>query len=131
LEDRFGHERIRNPKGVRRARRLRQDIGVLETVIWQQLRSRKLGFKFRRQVPVLSYVLDFYCDEAKLNVEIDGPHHLARLDSDEVRDSALASIGITTLRLRSDQIIGGNEPWPNIVFHRCVELSSRHPFEDG
>ena len=48
-----------------------------ERVLWQNVRSRKLlGFKFRRQFPIENFILDFYCIEAKLAVELDGSGHM-------------------------------------------------------
>ncbi|MGH2606487.1 MAG: endonuclease domain-containing protein [Anaerolineales bacterium] len=62
--------------GNRLARRLRRDPTVGETRLWSWLRDRRLaGFKFRRQHPIGRYVVDFYCPQARLVVEIDGDGH--------------------------------------------------------
>ena len=61
---------------VERARKLRRKLTLPEVLLWQALRGGKLdGARFRRQHPIGSYILDFYCDEAKLAVEIDGAAH--------------------------------------------------------
>jgi very-short-patch-repair endonuclease len=55
---------------------LRRELSLPEVIVWQNLRGRRLeGVRFRRQHPVGRYVLDFYCDEARLAVEIDGQQH--------------------------------------------------------
>jgi very-short-patch-repair endonuclease len=58
------------------ARSLRNNQTPAEQLLWSKLRSRGLsGFKFRRQHPIDHYILDFYCHEARLGIEIDGGHH--------------------------------------------------------
>ncbi|RYB05373.1 DUF559 domain-containing protein [Lichenibacterium ramalinae] len=60
---------------VARARRLRRAMTPPELRLWSALRRRPEGRKFRRQHPLGPYVLDFYCDEARLGVEVDGLAH--------------------------------------------------------
>ncbi len=59
------------------ARSLRKQETPQEVKVWARLRSRQfLGYKFRRQVPIGQYVVDFYCAEKKIIIEIDGGHHM-------------------------------------------------------
>jgi very-short-patch-repair endonuclease len=60
---------------VKRARELRRKMSLPEVILWQQLRRRPGGFKFRRQHPAGPYALDFYCEEARLCIEVDGSAH--------------------------------------------------------
>ena len=72
------HEPRRSHDAVlqHRARRLRRESTDAERTLWQLLRDRRLGgFKFRRQVPVDRYVVDFFCDRASLAIELDGDQH--------------------------------------------------------
>jgi len=94
---RFGR---RAPEARERARELRRDQTYAEHWLWDTLRDRRLGWKFRRQVPVDSYVVDFYCAELKLVVEVDGEIHLdpRQVAHDKSRDTHLRSIGCTILR---------------------------------
>jgi very-short-patch-repair endonuclease len=72
-----------------------------ESVLWAALRRRQLGgWKFRRQHVLGGYVVDFYCAELELAVEVDGPIHDDRHAHDRERDAALAGLGVDTLRLR-------------------------------
>jgi len=83
-----------------------------ETILWQALRAGRLnGRKFRRQHPVGTYVLDFYCDAARLAVEVDGGVHEFedRQLSDAVPDAWLARRGVRTLRL-SARLVEENTP---------------------
>jgi very-short-patch-repair endonuclease len=90
------------PETIRRARRLRRELTPPEARLWMALRGRKAGgLKFRRQHPVGPYVLDFYCDSAKLAVEVDGLAHTTgdRPQRDAKRNAWLALRGIRTLRI--------------------------------
>ncbi|MBI4990534.1 DUF559 domain-containing protein [Candidatus Gottesmanbacteria bacterium] len=58
------------------ARNLRRRQTDAERLLWWRLRNRQLaGFKFRRQFPIADYIVDFYCDEKKLAIEVDGGQH--------------------------------------------------------
>ena len=73
-----------------------------EGLLWNRLRGKQLaGLKFRRQHPVEPYVLDFYCAEVKLAVEVDGTVHMdeGQAAKDDHRDRFLAERGIRTLRI--------------------------------
>jgi len=60
---------------VKNARNLRRTMTMPEVALWARLRSRPDGFKFRRQHPAGRYVLDFFCNEARLAIEVDGASH--------------------------------------------------------
>jgi very-short-patch-repair endonuclease len=90
-----------------RARELRKRSTPEERTIWQWLRNRYLGgYKFRRQHLFESYILDFFCAELKLCIEVDGVSHDtdARVRSDLARTRVLNRAGITVLRLRNEHI---------------------------
>ena len=83
------------------ARLLRREQTDEEKQLWRALRGRRFaGFKFRRQHTVGGHVLDFYCADAKLNVELDGSQHglPEGIQRDEAREKFLAEQGIETLR---------------------------------
>jgi len=99
------HEKIKTPEYViKLARELRQNLTPSEQLLWQELRKKNGGCRFRKQYPVNRYILDFYCHECRLAIEIDGEVHKSRQDYDEYRDKYLESIGITTLRFSNDEI---------------------------
>jgi very-short-patch-repair endonuclease len=64
-----------HPKMKQRRRKLRNDSTLPEKILWQKLRNNRLDFKFFRQYSIDNYVLDFYCPDKRLGVEIDGGHH--------------------------------------------------------
>src|SRR5580704_14025387 len=86
---------------LKRARQLRKTQTWAEKLVWSWLRDRRFNhYKFRRQHPVGVYHLDFFCEEAKLNIELDGrPHGLTiQQEHDAQREKFLQSHGIKTLR---------------------------------
>ncbi|WP_269515919.1 endonuclease domain-containing protein [Brevundimonas subvibrioides] len=92
---------------VSRARVLRRTLTPPEARLWIYLRRRALGgLKFRRQHPVGPYVLDFYCPEARLAVEVDGQHHAdpEQFEKDEARTAWLAKQDIAVLRIAAERV---------------------------
>ena len=90
-----------------RARALRRAATPAEAVLWERVRARRLdGFGFRRQHPLGSYIVDFFCEQAALVVEADGQQHYPAPLEDLLRDRDLTTIGIQVLRFPNDLIIG-------------------------
>ncbi len=89
-----------------RARSLRTVMSAPENTLWQILRHRPGGFKFRRQHPSGPYIADFYCHEARLVVEVDSEAHGRgdRPGRDALRDAWFADRGLTTLRIAATDI---------------------------
>jgi very-short-patch-repair endonuclease len=92
------------PGTVRFAREQRREPTRAEHALWALLRGGRLGRRFRRQHPLGVFVLDFYCDEARLAVEVDGPTHAEQVEYDHWRDERLLERGIRTLRLPADLV---------------------------
>src|SRR5699024_10981502 len=65
-----------DPKLKSVARMLRKNMTSAEINLWRNLRRKQLGYKFHRQTPILNYVVDFYCRELKLAIEVDGGLHV-------------------------------------------------------
>lgn len=79
-----------------------------EDKLWQALRGRQLnGYKFRRQVPVGGYVLDFYCPQIHLGIELDGSVHLdpTQVELDRTRTQNLAAQGVSVIRFWNTQVV--------------------------
>lgn len=89
-------------------RELRQSSTQAEKILWQHLKNRNLmGLKFRRQYSVDQFVLDFYCPEIKLAIELDGKIHLDKKvkNHDENRDGFIKGFGIKIIRIGNDLIL--------------------------
>jgi len=92
------------------AKRNRRKPTLAEDIIWQKLlRYQKMGYKFTRQKPINRFILDFYCSELNLAIEIDGDSHIKKKSNDELRDKFLFQIGITTIRFSNEEIINNLE----------------------
>ena len=92
-------------KGRRKS--LRNNMPKAETVLWQKLKNKqRKGFKFRRQYSVNKYIVDFYCPELKLAVEVDGDSHYfdGNIESDKKRQEYIESKGIIFLRFTNNDI---------------------------
>ena len=91
------------------ARELRKNETEAEKVLWSKLRSRRCsGLKFRRQHPVKDFIIDFYCHQFLLAIEVDGSVHendLAK-EYDLNRSAELELLGITILRFKNDEVFG-------------------------
>ncbi len=83
-----------------RARLLCRNSTLSEVLLWRQLKGKQmLGFDFHRQKPIATFIVDFFCNELMLAIEIDGSSHNDRLEKDESRQRRLEELGITVLRL--------------------------------
>ncbi len=88
-------------------RRMRRELTNAEDRLWQRLRRKQvLGFKFRRQHAIDRFIVDFYCAEARLVVEIDGPIHQYSPEQDTLREQLLTSLGLRVLRFTNEQVLG-------------------------
>ena len=89
-----------------RASSLRKQQTFTEEILWNYLRTKPFGFKFRRQHPFSIYILDFYCHQLKLVIEVDGSIHDVDevKQNDEIRQQQLEKDGLTFLRFSNDEI---------------------------
>jgi very-short-patch-repair endonuclease len=76
-----------------------------EVLLWQRLRGRPCGVKFRRQHPVGRFVADFYAPDAKMIIEVDGVAHDARVERDLVRDEWLRGQGFVVVRVAAVDVL--------------------------
>jgi very-short-patch-repair endonuclease len=96
------------------ARRLRKQATTPEANLWQRLKRSQTGFKFSRQVPILSYTVDFCCRSRRLVVELDGEAHAGWEDWDSMRDKHLRAEGYRVIRFSNED-----------VFHRLDEVLAK------
>ena len=119
------------PETFRLSRHLRRVSTPAERLLWGVLRNNSLaGYKFRRQHPVREYIVDFFCPEKELVIEIDGSIHLNKEveKSDLNRTAELERMGITVLRFSNDQVNNDLES----VKQRIIEaLTSPSPPGEG
>ncbi len=105
--DRPGRVRGASARMLGTARGLRRRETTAEAVLWGALRGRQLGgLKFRRQQPAGPFVLDFFCAEHALAVEVDGGVHERQTEQDAFRTDYLVAHGLRVLRFRNAEIVG-------------------------
>ena len=92
-----------------------------EVVLWQQLRKRPDGFRFRRQFPCLGYVADFACLERRLLIEVDGEAHSRGENPirDLKRDAMLGDVGFETLRIGPRDVLDNPEGVLSFISLTC------------
>lgn len=94
------------PRRLESARQLRRTMTDAERELWYQLRAKRFqNWKFRRQQPIGSYIIDFVCFEAQLVIELDGGQHNEQMDTDAQRTAWLETQGFRVLRFWNDAVL--------------------------
>jgi len=110
-----------------KARLLRKNMTIAEKLLWSELKNRKhFKARFKRQHPIDIFIVDFYCHELKLVIEIDGEIHLEEdiNEYDTGRTADLEKLGIKILRFTNNQIFSDLE---NVVQEILITMESRTP----
>ena len=113
---------------IERARELRRSMTLPEVQLWQALRARPDGFKFRRQHPVGGYLADFACLPARLLIEVDGQVHeddkIARID--QLRQADLESHGYAVLRIAARDVLDKLDGVVRMIVAECLARAPLH-----
>ena len=107
-----------NPKLREFARQLRNNSTLSEVLLWKQIKGKALGVEFKRQVPMLEYIVDFYCQEIGLAIEIDGNIHDFRYLEDTQRQQEIEKYGVIFIRFSNEEI-------KNNMFSVILSLESK------
>ncbi|MEO8795555.1 MAG: DUF559 domain-containing protein, partial [Daejeonella sp.] len=102
------------------AKEMRHTPTEAENELWQNLRAKQTGFKFRRQHPILDYIADFICIEQKIIVEVDGGYHsgIDQIESDKSRTEALKEFGYRVIRFTNKEVLSN----PTLVVKKIKSL---------
>ncbi|MFH1175208.1 MAG: endonuclease domain-containing protein [bacterium] len=106
---------------------LRNNMPRAETIIWSKLRNKQTGCKFRRQYSVDKFVLDFYCPELKLAIEIDGDNHFVekeKMNYDNNRQKIIESLEINFLRFQNIEIFKNLNGIMSVIYEKIKELGT-------
>src|SRR5688572_23598202 len=110
-----------------RARQLRARQTEAERLLWYLLRDRRLnGAKFRRQVPIGNYIVDFVCQEAKLVVELDGGQHTEQVAYDTARTEWLVSVGYRVLRIWNNELFENEDGVLTAIYNELESNAQAH-----
>jgi len=94
-----------NPDLKSLAKDLRRNMTLSEVLLWNELRKKQmLGYDFDRQKPINNFIVDFYCKELSLAIEIDGDTHIYRYDYDDERQKTLEKLGVHFLRFEDIEV---------------------------
>ena len=105
------------------ARKLRKNSTLGEALLWNKLKGKQLfGYKFIRQIPINKYIVDFYCRELKLIIEIDGFTHNYKIDADIERQKVLEKEGYAVIRFQEREV---REDLHNVI-QRIVDWTEMH-----
>ena len=107
-----------NPKLREFARQLRNNSTLSEVLLWKQIKGKALGVEFKRQVPMLEYIVDFYCQEIGLAIEVDGNIHDFRYLEDVQRQQEIEKYGVIFIRFSNEEI-------KNNMFSVILSLESK------
>jgi very-short-patch-repair endonuclease len=120
------NKKIFNKKELMTKRKeLRNNSTYAEVFFWQQVKGRQLeGRKFRRQTSVGNYIVDFYCPEEKLIIELDGEVHFdeVAIKYDEKRTEFLESVGLKVVRFENQDVLKNTE----YVLSKIKEHFNKH-----
>ena len=101
---------MKNKRQIGYARQLRANMTDAECVLWYHLRAKRFcGTKFRRQVPLGPYIVDFLSYDPKLVIEVDGGQHQDQQTQDKSRDHWLRERGFHVLRFWNDEVLTETE----------------------
>jgi len=112
---------------LKKQRWLRKNMPLPEVILWQKLRRNQLGVKFRRQFAVDGFILDFYCPQLKIGIEIDGESHYENEKArykDRIRDKDLRRKGIKILRFLNPDVMRNPE---GVLLRIKDEIEKRTP----
>ena len=110
------------------SRRLRKNMTDAERALWRQLRASRLGgWRFRRQVSLGTYIVDFVCHEARLVVEVDGGQHAERNEADARRTAWLTGQRFRVLRFWNNEVLANMEAVTDVIVEACRKGNSPSP----
>jgi very-short-patch-repair endonuclease len=93
-----------NPKLKELARELRKNSTLAEVILWQNIKGKVFEYEFHRQVPINEIIVDFFCHELQLAIEIDDNTHDYNFENDKSRQKILESLGIKFIRFNDNDV---------------------------
>ena len=109
------------------SQKLRSTQTEAERKLWHRInRDQLLGFRFNRQKPLLSYIVDFYCLKAKLVIELDGSQHYEPdyQEKDRLRDAELNSLGFTVMRFDNHSVMTNIDGVVEAIYQYLREIKA-------
>ena len=104
------------------ARLLRKNQTEAEKHLWGVLRRKVLGVEFHRQVPILDYIVDFYCHDIGLAIEVDGSIHNTQFLEDSKRAEEIESYGVVFVRFINEEVLSNVKNVSNTIRNEIEQL---------
>ena len=108
------------------AKILRKNSTLSEVLLWNKIKNKAFDVQFHRQVPILNYIVDFYCHEINLAIEIDGDSHLYKYDYDLKRQNEIEKYNIKFIRF-SDADVKNNMFSVLLSLEEIINELTKHP----
>jgi very-short-patch-repair endonuclease len=117
-----------NSKLAPLVRKLRNNMTLGEVLLWQEIKNKQLGIRFSRQIPIDNYIVDFYCKDLMLVIEVDGGshYHEGQPEKDAMRQKRLESFGVNFLRF-DDMDVKKNMSFVLNEIIYWIEENKTHP----
>ena len=111
------------PEALKLARKLRGEMTLPEVLLWRLLKGKPMGLKFRKQHPIENFVLDFYCVQKRIAIEVDGIAHDMgnRPERDASRDAKLRALGIEVIRVPAADVLRDVENAADAIVRLCTD----------
>ncbi len=119
---------IFNRKPQKRLRRYLRKLPIqAENRLWNKIRNKQLGYKFRRQYGIGNYIVDFYCPVLRLVIEIDGATHSTpeEIKKDKIRQNYFMKLGLNIKRYTNNDIRKSLEEVLSNIIETCKELDKK------
>jgi very-short-patch-repair endonuclease len=117
-----------NPGLKERARTLRKNMTRAEVLLWMKLKGKQMcGYDFDRQRPLDEYIVDFYCKELRLAIEIDGWSHALKGARDVARQKRLGSLGVRFLRFTEQEVMADSQSVTDQIEMWIQQQTARQP----
>lgn len=107
---------------VKYAKKLRNNMTMGEIALWREIKGKKTGVRFSRQIPIDQYIVDFYCKDLQLAIEVDGSIHFeeGQQEKDAIRQKRLEQLGVVIIRF-SDLDVKNNLSWVLLNIDKTIK----------
>ncbi|TXD83383.1 DUF559 domain-containing protein [Subsaximicrobium wynnwilliamsii] len=109
------------------AKKLRNNMTLGEIILWREIKGKKTGVRFSRQIPIDQYIVDFYCKNLHLAIEVDGSIHFeeGQQEKDAIRQKRLEDLGVVVIRF-SDLDVRNNLSWVLLNIEETIKEMKTH-----
>ena len=115
-----------NPRLLEKAKALRKQMPYSERVLWNRLRRQQvMQYDFDRQKPILEYIVDFYCKEARLAIEVDGITHADDAAYAQHRQQSIEDLGVYMLRFDALEVVKNADAVVSVIANWLIHFEER------